>query len=287
MSACPQVRRLQRTSAFKAAAIVKHRHLIANVLLFFPPKWGAGLIAQTEGLKVQLFGILFCFGVGAATATGMILAFQKDRVFDSVRFLNHFIAQIKEANSRRVNLLKELKETKSQNQLLLRQLDELKKSETQMVNEIRTLEMAWTRETGKLRSTNRVIADEAIVFGRGREWVYAYTFPVQEQLAHERRNSHFPIKIGMSTQDDVVTRVHQQVSGNSTAISEKAVIRLIFRVNNSREMETWMHDYLSRNGRKVSGSVGTEWFNTNPLEVEQLFRSYILQRSCVAEPILS
>lgn len=132
---------------------------------------------------------------------------------------------------------------------------------------------------------NRVVPDEAIVFGRGKEWVYLYTFPTHEQLAAERRMANYPMKLGMSTQDDVVTRVHQQVSGNSTAISERAIIRGVFRVNDSRDMERKMHEFLAKNGRKISESVGVEWFNTNPSEVQQLFRSYVLTRSRATHPV--
>ena len=38
-------------------------------------------------------------------------------------------------------------------------------------------------------------------------------------------------------------------------------------------------------GRKVEDSIGIEWYNTNPVEVEQLFRSYVLKFSRSRDPI--
>jgi len=89
----------------------------------------------------------------------------------------------------------------------------------------------------------------------------------------------------MSTQESVVKRVHQQVASSSTAISERATLRLVFRVNNAREFEEWIHEKLTASGRKMPESVGVEWFQTNSVEIEQLFRSYILTESRVAKPL--
>lgn len=231
--------------------------------------------------------VVFWLAIGFATGVGIVFIFQQDRVFDATKRLqkyvgsiNRCIEEINQHRRKRDELQAEVARIKSE-------IRELQRSVLQMGNECEVLELAWNRDEGSLKSTSRVNVDEAMVFGRGKEWVYLYTFPAHEQLAHARQQPHYPMKLGMSTQDDVVTRVHQQVSGNSTAISERAVIRLVFRVNDSRDMESWMHSYFKRINRPVSDSVGTEWFNTNPAEVERLFRSYVLQRTRQNRPVVT
>lgn len=228
---------------------------------------------------------LVCFLFGMVTAVGIILILQKERVFRGAKSLRGFTASINQYFCERGELQKERDALKSEVEKLHAEIVELRQSTMQLAKECDVMEVAWSPTQFNLQSTKRVDANETIIYGRGREWVYLYTFPAHEQLAHERRQKHFPMKLGMSTQDDVVTRVDQQVSGNSTAISEMAVIRLVFRVNDSRDCESWMHEYLKRNGRQVSGSIGVEWFNTCAVEVEQLFRSYVMQKNRANVPV--
>ena len=223
---------------------------------------------------MTLVGIFVCLIIGAGVGVGIVLILQAERVYTGAKNLHRLAQSIRGYRNERKKLLRELENLEAD-------VADLNKSVMQIVNERDALEMAWYVDRESLQNTNRVVIEEAIVYGRGREWVYLYTFPTTEQLAHERRQKYFPMKLGMSTQENVVTRVHQQVSGNSTAIAERAVVRLVFRVNNAREVEQWMHEHLTRNGRQVPDSVGVEWFNTNPVEVEQLFRSYVLQKTRV------
>ena len=48
-----------------------------------------------------------------------------------------------------------------------------------------------------------------------------------------------------------------------------------------------MHRQLDKMGRKVENSIGVEWYNTNPSEVEQLFRAYVLEFSRSEHPVVS
>jgi hypothetical protein len=222
-----------------------------------------------EGLAFLLIG--FCSGIG------VVFILQRERLITADKHLRKFVSSLNEYFQKRSELQRQLASVKSE-------IRELEQSTMRMLRERDAMNLAWLEDETSLQSTNRVNVDETIVFGRGQEWVYLYTFPAHEQLAQARQQKLFPMKLGMSAQSNVVDRVHQQVSGNSTAISERAIVRLVFRVNSSRDVEAWMHEYLKRNGRQVSGSVGVEWFNTNPVEVEQLFRSYVLQRIEATRP---
>ncbi|MCA9074116.1 MAG: GIY-YIG nuclease family protein [Planctomycetaceae bacterium] len=182
-------------------------------------------------------------------------------------------------------VMKERSELKRQLRTTQEEVEELRDSLLQLCDERDVMEAVWEEGDQELRSTKCVDAEEAAVFGRGSEWVYAYTFPAHEQLAFAKRLEHFPIKVGMSTQENVVHRVHQQVAGTSTAISERATLRLVFRVNEARQFEEWLHQKLSKAGRKASESVGVEWYRTNPTELERLFRSYVLTKTRASRPI--
>ncbi len=224
-----------------------------------------------NGEDMNLVECFVCLLVGFAFALFVIFILQKEWLYTGSKRLHVLYESIRSYTQTKQELQGQIKILKSQ-------IGELERSTMQLRDERRLIELAWQKSLGTLQSTSRVSVDEAMIFGRGEEWVYLYTFPAHEHLAQARQQKHFPMKLGMSTQSNVVDRVHQQVSGNSTAISERAIIRLVFRVNSSRALESWMHEFLKRNGRQLVGSVGVEWFNTNPIEIEQLFRSYVLQR---------
>lgn len=215
---------------------------------------------------------LVILGVGIGTGIGLVVIFDKERVIRSGKRIAKLLQSAKGVMSEHRELSRQLRKAEGA-------VSELKESITQHLAERDLLELIYVSNDVGLESTKRVNADEAIVYGRGREWVYLYTFATQEALADERRQRNYPMKLGMSTQDNVVTRVNQQVSGTSTALSERAILRLVFRVNQSAKMEKWMHQQLDHMGRKVEESIGVEWYNTNPTEVEQLFKSFVLKYS--------
>jgi len=220
---------------------------------------------------MSLVESLVIFIVGLSAGVGIVFILQQERIFAAGNHLQRYAKSISDYIRERNELQSKIKIVKSD-------IHDLRQSLMQIKNERKVMELAWLKDESLLQSTKRVCVDEAIIFGRGREWVYLYTFPAHEQLAHHRQSKIFPMNLGMTTRANFVNRVDEQVAGNSTAISERAVVRLVFRVNFSREVEKWMHDYFKRNSRQVPGTVGVEWFNTIPLKFEQLFRSYVLQQ---------
>ena len=226
----------------------------------------------------HLLELLIVGSVGIGAGIGLVLIFDRPRVLIAKKNIVASIDELKKTLHEKSELQKQLHVAQSD-------VDEITKSITQHSNEKQKIELLYDRQE-ELVSTNRVNADDAIVYGRGCEWVYLYTFDTQESLPSERKQKHYPMKLGMSTQQNVIDRIQQQVSGNSTALSERALLKLAFRVNSSSHMERWMHKQLGKKGRKVSDSIGVEWYNTNPTEVEQLFRSYVLQFSTVSNKIV-
>ncbi|MEK6260757.1 MAG: GIY-YIG nuclease family protein [Planctomycetota bacterium] len=225
-----------------------------------------------------IIDVLVGLAVGAGTTLFLILMLQKAWVLNAASNLAKLASDLQTYIQQRMELQHQVAKVRHE-------IDSLRGSVLQLVRERDAMEAAWETDNITLESTKCVDASEAIIFGRGREWVYAYTFPAHEKLARARNDEHFPIKVGMSTQDNVVTRVHQQVAGTSTAISERARLMLVFRVNESRDFEAWLHSKLDQSQRAVTESVGVEWFHTNSLEIERLFRSYVLTRPGPVAPV--
>ena len=125
-------------------------------------------------------------------------------------------------------------------------------------------ELHFGREVS-LSSTSKVDVSSARSLGTGPEWVYAYSFP--SQIGGQR----FPIKVGMTSRDDVVRRIDEQLS--STGMHERARVLLLFRVSSAREVETMFHRQLKKRGRHKNDAVGKEWFKTSPQELIKLYHS--------------
>lgn len=226
---------------------------------------------------MQILGIVLCLTIGGGVALIVMLTLQKERVVTAAVNLQKLAADLQQHLQERTRLRREISAVEAD-------IAQLRTSLTQLTGERDAVEVAFGQVVEPFTETRCVNTAEAVVFGRGSQWVYAYTFPAHEHLAWERREPRYPMKIGMSTQDNVVTRVHQQVAGSSTAISERAVLRLVFRVNDAGHFERWMHARLGDASRKVSDSVGVEWYRTNPDELQHLFRSYVLTNSRANAP---
>lgn len=218
---------------------------------------------------MNLFGILLCFTIGATTAIGVIAVFRKELVIDAVKHLQRYTSSLTRLRQEKHSIQQEIKSVQGEIQTLNSTLAGFR-------NERDLIEEAFAKQVAQLENSSRVDSSQALVYGRGRQWVYAYTFPSHEELAHAKKLIHHPMKIGMSAQDSVIRRIEQQVAGNSTALAERAAVRLVFRVNDARSFEQWVHQFLARNQRKVADSIGVEWFRTNPTELVLLFQSFVL-----------
>ena len=108
-------------------------------------------------------------------------------------------------------------------------------------------ELHFGREVS-LSSTSKVDVSSARSLGTGPEWVYAYSFP--SQIGGQR----FPIKVGMTSRDDVVRRIDEQLS--STGMHERARVLLLFRVSSAREVETMFHRQLKSGGDTRTMQLG-------------------------------
>ena len=74
---------------------------------------------------------------------------------------------------------------------------------------------------------------------------------------------------------DPIDRIWQQIPASKTAISEAAVVLLIFQANDCRHLERWLHKQLKRD----TAAHGREWFLTSENELVRLFRIYVREYS--------
>jgi hypothetical protein len=229
--------------------------------------------------------IITCLAIGAIVGGGIIY------VLNDAGIVNKSISAINENRGRLSQAIKpylrERSRLRKRRNRVRKDLRGLRKSITGIINEIEIMECVWEREDYHLISSKYVNASETIIFGRGEEWVYLYTFPTHENLAHAKHLQRFPMKLGMTTRENVVQRVQEQIVASTTAISERASLHLAFRVNNAGQMEQWMHQQLRKADRQLKESVGQEWFETSPDEIESLFRAYVLQHSSYLDPVVS
>ena len=108
--------------------------------------------------------------------------------------------------------------------------------------------------------------------GSGNNSVYVYYYPNYKQCAELQGKDTWPCKIGSSEYSNPIHRILQQVG---TGMPEKPEIALVIQTNRQKELEVAVHKLLHR----VPGAPGTEWFMTNPSEVEEKYNIIITDYS--------
>ncbi|MEZ5939898.1 MAG: GIY-YIG nuclease family protein [Planctomycetaceae bacterium] len=254
-----------------------------------------------------IFEPIFWIVLGAASTLGLLLAFQSQLIWNALANIKNYLGpqrlqrhladlsqisqqisdvqeKIGEERKKFVYELDKLKQEKEVHRQRIdaeiahynRDLDQFRIALKQKLQQHARFQTNRERIQVKLVSSKYVDVSQANVIGGGAEWIYAYTFPHYEQLAAARNEAYYPIKVGMSTQDNVVDRINQQISSSSTAIAERAILRLVFRINDSRDFERYLHQKLTSLGRHKKDALGKEWFNTNQQELERLFADFLL-----------
>ena len=117
-----------------------------------------------------------------------------------------------------------------------------------------------------------VDTSEVKVIGGGSESVYLYYFPTYRLYAKLTGSTDWQCNIGR-TIGDVKDRVSQQIGEQ---LPEKPEIALIIRTDDCEALEKKIHKKLKQ--ENLEDAVGTEWFLTNPAEVERIFKSIDAKR---------
>jgi len=106
--------------------------------------------------------------------------------------------------------------------------------------------------------------------GVGSGCVYVYYYENDKALADAKGVDRWECKIGY-TRKTTSTRLLQQ--GISASIARTPIVALEMRTNLPHILETRVHRALYK--LKITDSVGNEWYNTNPSEVEAVYEQLI------------
>lgn len=106
--------------------------------------------------------------------------------------------------------------------------------------------------------------------GNGSESVYIWYNKAQFDGAKRRKETCWPCKIGR-TKSSPTARIFNQ--GALTAFSEVPIVPLVLRTNESVSLEAMIQNSLRYAGKRIMRFRGTEWFQTNPSEVERVYRT--------------
>ncbi len=96
--------------------------------------------------------------------------------------------------------------------------------------------------------------------------IYVYDYPTYAEHAALRGNDRWPHKIGF-TRLTAEARIADQVG---TALPENPRIVLSHPSPNAPLLERAIHSALELRGHRIFDVPGTEWFNTNPIEIQSL-----------------
>jgi hypothetical protein len=103
----------------------------------------------------------------------------------------------------------------------------------------------------------------------GTKTVYVYYYPAYKELADLKNEKFWRCKIGLTDSIDPVYRIQSQVT---TEICESPVVPFLIRTKNSSGLERSIHTVIENRGRKCDTALGTEWYFTNPEEVEEIVK---------------
>lgn len=108
------------------------------------------------------------------------------------------------------------------------------------------------------------------VIGKGGESVYVWYPKSEFESETLKENRTWACKIGR-TKGDVTARLIAQ--GSYTAFHSDPIVALVIQTENSQALEYALHSVLEYAGKRITNSRGTEWFKTNPQEVEVVYNA--------------
>jgi hypothetical protein len=108
------------------------------------------------------------------------------------------------------------------------------------------------------------------VIGEGHESVYVWYGRSEFEHATLKGDFSWACKIGR-TKGDVTARLIAQ--GSYTAFPGEPIVPLVIRTRDSRTLETLIHATLKYARKRIPIALGTEWFKTNPHEIESIYNA--------------
>ncbi len=106
-------------------------------------------------------------------------------------------------------------------------------------------------------------SDAVQILGSGKNAVYLYYYPAYRCLATYEGKEFWACKID---------KAGSQVP---IAMPEPPEVRLIFKTDDSENLEQTIHNVLRFRGRYIEDAPGGKWFMTSPSEVEEIYKNVI------------
>jgi hypothetical protein len=106
------------------------------------------------------------------------------------------------------------------------------------------------------------------VIGEGHESVYVWYGKSEFESANLKGDYSWACKIGR-TRGDVTARLIAQ--GSYTAFPGEPIVPLVILTRDSQTLEALIHATLEYAGKRITNARGTEWFRTNPQEIENVY----------------
>lgn len=103
--------------------------------------------------------------------------------------------------------------------------------------------------------------------GSGNSSVYLYYYPQYRASAESKGEKVWECKIGRTIHSEADGRIREQATG----LPENPKIGLHIQTDCPTETERIVHNILKVRGKHIKEAPGTEWFRTNPSEVEEIY----------------
>lgn len=130
-----------------------------------------------------------------------------------------------------------------------------------------TIQYNKTHRAGKNSKTKKILPLKTI--GQGKESVYVYYYEIYKERAERLQKDCYECKIGQTT-TDAQGRVVDQFG---TAYPEYPIIALVIKCKSGRQLESMIHFVLNNKNKHIDKSPGSEWYMTNPEEIEQIYNN--------------
>ena len=114
-----------------------------------------------------------------------------------------------------------------------------------------------------VHSSGPVDSDAVRTLGRGESCVYLYYYPTYRCLAEYEGKECWPCKIDSIESQD------------RTEMPEPPEIGLIFKTDDSENLEQTLHNVLKFRRKHIEAIPGKKWFLTSPSEVENIYKNLI------------
>ena len=106
-------------------------------------------------------------------------------------------------------------------------------------------------------------SDAVRTLGSGENAVYLSYYPAYRRLAE------------YEDKDFWACRIDKTGSQVPTAMPEPPEIRLVFKTDDSENLEQTLHNVLKFRGKHIEDAYGGNWFMTSPGEVEEIYRNVV------------